>query len=394
MLRIVIAPDSFKGSLTAKEAVQAISAGIMDIMPEAVVFPFPIADGGEGTTECIVDAMGGRLIEKTVTGPLGHPVDGFFGVLDKQKTAVIEVASASGLGLIASADRNPLHATSFGTGELIRAALDEGCDEIFIGLGGSATNDAGAGILQALGAHLLDEKGREIGLGAVELFRLARIDLADLDKRLAQTRVILGCDVNNLLYGPAGASAVYGPQKGATPEMIPILDAALYHFAEVAKGLGKDIAHVPGAGAAGGIAAGLLLLDARITSGLEKILEITGLETVFQGGVDLLLTGEGEFNGQSLHGKVPVGVARLAKKYAVPVVVLTGSVGSGIEEASREGILAVVGIVPGPVSLDAAIAHAALNLRRTSSMVMRLIALGRQIRKPEHPMEMNMGNDE
>lgn len=379
MLKIVVAPDSFKGSLSAKAVAKEIAAGIWDVVPDAQIYLMPVADGGEGTTECIMEAVGGNLFTKEVAGPMGNLVTGFFGILDNSNTAIIEVASASGLYLVPKENRNPLYASSYGTGELILAALDQGCREIFIGLGGSATNDAGAGILQALGARLLDSQGKEIGRGGIELSKLAEIDLTHLDQRLKQTKITVGCDVDNPLFGPNGASAIYGPQKGATPEMVEVLDQALENFANVAKKLNIDVACVPGAGAAGGIGAGLLLAGATITSGIEKILELTGLEKVLAGGIDLIVTGEGEFNNQSFHGKVPIGVARVAKKYQVPVIVLTGGIGDEIEEAYRLGIDGIMSIAPKPVSIDQSIQNAAIYLKDTASRMIRLIQIGQKI---------------
>jgi glycerate kinase len=380
LLKIMVAPDSFKSSLTAKQAAGQMVAGIKDVMPNAQIYKFPIADGGEGTTECIVDAVGGQIIKKNVTGPLGDPVTGFYGILDDSRTAIIEVASASGLCLVPEEKFNPLRATSYGTGELITAAIDSGCREIFIGLGGSATIDAGAGILQALGARFLDCEDGEIGRGPAELTRLERIDLSTVDRRLLRTSIVLGYDVDNPLCGPMGASAVYGPQKGATPEMIKEIELALQRFVEVAGLMGKHLSGIPGAGAAGGIAAGLSLVGATAAPGLDKILEITGIEKVLQGGIHLLLTGEGEFNFQSFRGKAPVGVARLAKKYNIPTVVLTGNIGEGVEQAPEEGIESIACIVPRPMELAEALGHAPEYLRAATARVIKLIELGYGLR--------------
>jgi glycerate kinase len=381
VLTILVAPDSFKGSLTAKQAAGQMVAGITDVMPDARIFKFPIADGGEGTTECIIDAVGGQIIEKNVTAPLGDPVMGFYGILKDSRTAIIEVASASGLCLVPEGKRNPLLATSYGTGELIRAALDSGCREIFIGLGGSATIDAGAGILQALGAHLLDREGREIGRGAAGLIRLEQIDLSTVDNRLSQTAITLGYDVDNPLCGPMGASTVYGPQKGATLEMTRKIEIALQRFMDVVRQMGKDLSGIPGTGAAGGIATGLSLVGATTVPGLEKILDMVGIKKVLSNyGVHVALTGEGEFNSQSFRGKAPVGVARLAKKYNIPTVVLTGSIGQGIENAAEEGIEAIVCIVPRPMELGDAIIGAQEYLRAATARTIKLIGLGYSLR--------------
>lgn len=313
-MKIVIAPDSFKESLTALEVANAIEKGFQEIYPDATYIKIPMADGGEGTVQSLVDATDGQIIKKQVIGPLGHPVEAFFGVLGNGKTAVIEMAAASGLHLVPQADRNPLITTTWGTGELILAALDYKVEHIIIGIGGSATNDGGAGMAQALGAKLLDDKGEQIGYGGGSLNQLVSIDLSALDPRLQQVKIEVACDVNNPLVGPTGAAAIYGPQKGATPEMVNLLDRNLTHYAEIIKkDLSKDVIDIPGAGAAGGLGAGLLaFLSAELKRGVDIVIAATQLEK-HMNKADLVITGEGKIDNQTIHGKTPIGVAKTAK---------------------------------------------------------------------------------
>lgn len=320
-MKIIIAPDSFKGSLTAIEVSDALEKGVREVFPEAHIEKIPMADGGEGTVECLVNATRGEIYEKRVMGPLEQPVIASFGVLGDKKTAAIEMASASGLPLVPSNKKNPLIATTYGTGQLIKAALDHGCRKMIIGIGGSATNDGGAGMVQALGIHLLDASGKEIGYGGAQLSLLNRIDISEADVRIKETSILVASDVQNPLYGPTGASRIYGPQKGATEEMIETLDHALSHYADIIKrDLGKDIKNVPGAGAAGGLGAGLMaFLDAELTSGIDIVIDNVHLERIIK-NADLVITGEGEINGSTIYGKTPIGVAKVAKKYQIPVV--------------------------------------------------------------------------
>lgn len=377
--KIVIAPNAFKGSLSALQAAEAIARGVEAVFPGRETVRLPMADGGDGTTECVARATGGRLFRKTVTGPLGDPVEGFWGLTGDGITAVVEVAAASGLTLVPQELRDPFTATSFGTGELINEALNSGCRKIFIGLGGSATNDAGAGILQALGVKLLDRHGREIGRGAAPLNHLFRIDPAHALERLHAVELVLGCDVDNPLYGPQGAAYVYAHQKGAAPEQLPLLDRCLRRFASIVeKGLGLQIDELPGGGAAGGIGAGLAgVLGAKIVPGIQKIMEIAGLNDLLEEGrVSLVITGEGEINTQTLHGKVPVGVARLAQKYGVPVLVLAGRINLDLAAAQREGISTMLSIVDGPLTLAQAMDRAAALLESTARRAMLLLQAG------------------
>ncbi len=296
-MHIVIAPQSLKGSLTAYEAGQAIASGVRAILPEAEIDIIPIADGGEGTVQALVDATNGTLLHQTVTGPLGEPVTAFFGLLGDGTTAVIEMASCAGLPLVPPAKRNPRITTTYGVGELIKAALDRGCRHFIIGIGGSATNDGGAGMAQALGTQLQTEAGQEIERGGAALATLTHISLAHLAPRIQEATVDVACDVNNPLCGPLGASAVYGPQKGATPQMVAELDAALAHYAEIIeRELGIAVKDVPGAGAAGGLGAGLLtFLHARLRPGAQIVLEATQLAQHLQ-TADLVITAEGQID--------------------------------------------------------------------------------------------------
>lgn len=375
-MKIVIAPDSFKESLTSFEVATCIEEGFREILPDAEYVKVPIADGGEGTVEALVAATGGRLIEEFVTGPLGEPVKAVYGIMGDNCTAVIEMASASGLALVPKDLRNPLKTTSYGTGELIGHALDAGMRKFIIGIGGSATNDAGIGMLQALGARFVDCQDKEIGHGGGSLAKLARIECEDLDSRLRDSQVLVACDVNNPLTGPHGASHVFGPQKGANPKMVEELDKNLLHFASVVdRDLDRQVAEIPGAGAAGGMGAALLVfLNAELKSGIEIVIDAIGLEAAIA-GADLVITGEGRIDGQSVHGKAPVGVARLASKHGLPVIGFAGSLGEGAEQLKECGVSALFSVVNGPCDLSEAISSAADNLKGLSKNVAALIKL-------------------
>ncbi|MDQ6589492.1 MAG: glycerate kinase, partial [Haemophilus parainfluenzae] len=345
-MKIVIAPDSFKESLTALEVANAIETGFKQIFPNAEYVKLPMADGGEGTVQSLVDATQGRLIETEVTAPLGNQVKSFFGLSGDGKTAIIEMAAASGLHLVPMDKRDPCQTTSFGTGELIKQALDLGVQHIILGIGGSATNDGGAGMLQALGLRLLDKNGQSIGFGGAELSKIAEIQMTDLDPRLQYVQIEVACDVNNPLCGERGASAIFGPQKGATPEMVKELDAALAHFAEIAgRDCGKQIKEQPGAGAAGGMGGGLLLLpNVQLKAGVQIVLDNLKLaEQVKE--ADLVITGEGRMDAQSILGKTPIGVARTAKQFNKPVIVIVGCLREDYEVVYEHGIDAVFPII-------------------------------------------------
>jgi glycerate kinase len=351
-MKIVVAPDSFKGSLTAVEVSDAIGQGVREIFPEAEIVKIPMADGGDGTVQCLVNDTGGEILRKKVIGPLGDEVLASYGILGDKKTAVIEMAEASGLTLVPENKRNPLITTTYGTGQLIKAALDQGCRKMIIGIGGSATNDGGAGMLQALGVKLLDREGKEIGFGGGELKEVFRIDTKYLDNRLSETKVLIASDVSNPLCGPKGAARIYGPQKGATPEIIEELDKSLAHFAEIIKrDLNKDVKDIPGAGAAGGLGASLMaFLDAELRPGIEIIIEIVKLEQAIK-DADLVITGEGKIDSQTIYGKAPIGVAKIAKKYSIPVIAVAAIIGDDADIVHQYGIDNLIKVSEPPMSL-------------------------------------------
>ncbi len=374
MAKIVVAPDSFKGSLSATQVAEAIGEGIRRVLPQAEVVLAPLADGGEGTVEAFVTTAGGRAVPIRVTGPLGDPVDAFIGLIDSDNTAVVEMAAASGLPLVPEDRRNPLMTTSYGTGELIRAALSLGCDRIILGIGGSATNDGGVGMIQSLGGRFRDEKGEEVGFGGGELSRIRSIDLSRLDSRLKTVSVTVACDVENPLTGPNGASAVFGPQKGATAEMVESLDAGLRNLAEVIRqDVGLDIENVPGSGAAGGMgAAALAFLQAELRPGIEIVMDAARFDEKLE-GADLMFTGEGRVDSQTLQGKCVSGVMRAARSHGVPVIVLTGGIEPDGYELLEHGALAVLSIVDRPMTLTEAQDRATELLARAAEQAVRLV---------------------
>ncbi|CAI8782743.1 glycerate kinase [Priestia megaterium] len=375
-MKIVVAPDSFKESLTALHVCEAVEKGIKTHFPNAEISKVPMADGGEGTVQSLVDATGGQIIQAKVTGPLGKEVEAFYGILGDGNTAVIEMAAASGLHHVPVDKRNPLITTTRGTGELILKALDHKVKHIIIGIGGSATNDGGAGMAKALGAKLLDANGAEIKEGGGSLDQLASIDLTNLDFRLAEVKVEVACDVDNLLTGETGASAVFGPQKGATPDMVRQLDRNLAHYAAVIeKEMDIHIQNVAGAGAAGGLGGGLLaFLSAELKPGVDIVIEATQLESYIK-DADLVITGEGRIDGQTIYGKTPIGVAKTAKKHSVPVIAIAGSIGAGSEAVYEHGIHALFSVVPGAVALSEALEKADENIERTAKNVASVIRL-------------------
>ena len=373
-MKILIAPDSFKESLSAEDVAKAVGRGFQSIFPDAQIVLLPVADGGEGTTDSLVAATKGQRFTQQATDPLGDPVNGFWGLLGDGKTAVIEMAAASGLDLIESTQRDPLNATTRGTGELILAAVDQGARHIIVGLGGSATNDGGAGMLQALGLGLLDSKGKPIPSGGAGLAKLDRIDLTSLDSRIAEVRFDVACDVDNPLIGDNGASAIFGPQKGATPEMVKLLDANLAHFAKITQqATDKDIVNIPGAGAAGGLGGAFLgYLNASLKSGIDIVLDAVEYESHLQ-NVSLVITGEGRIDSQTVRGKTPIGVSKRAKAFGdIPVIALAGSVSEDSDVVHEHGIDALFSIVPGVVTLDKALANADENLYRTARNVAKM----------------------
>ncbi|MDU4054978.1 MAG: glycerate kinase [Pseudomonas oryzihabitans] len=372
-MKIVIAPDSFKESLSAAGVASALARGLRQALPEAEVIECPLGDGGEGTLDAVLAATGGEVREARVTGPLGELVTARWGWLAEQRTAFVEMASASGLELVPRACRDVRVATSHGTGELLRAALDAGAERLVVAIGGSATNDGGAGVLQALGVLLLDGQGQALAPGGAALASLASLDLTYLHPRLSAVEVVIAADVDNPLCGPQGASQIFGPQKGASPEQVRELDAALAHFATVtAATLGRDVSEQPGAGAAGGVGfAALAFLQATFRPGIEVVAELVGLEEALQ-DADLAVTGEGRLDGQTLRGKTPAGVLRLAQRHGVPVVAVAGSLGEGYDALYQQGLAAAFSLVPGPLSLEEALAQAEGLLERTARDIGRL----------------------
>jgi len=379
-MNIIVAPDSFKGSLTALEAADAIIQGVRAVMPEAEIVSVPLADGGEGTVEALVRATEGKMRQTEVTGPMGEPVKAIWGLLGDDVTGVVEMAQAAGLSLAPPEKRNPLVATTHGVGELMLAALGAGCKQLIVGLGGSATSDGGAGMAQALGVHLLGPGGVELKRGAAPLLELERIDLSRRDPRIAQTTIYAASDVTNPLCGPEGAAAVYGPQKGATPEMVDVIDRALGHLGQVIEEqLGIEVREMAGAGAAGGLGAGLVAFaGAQIRSGPSLVLQLLNFQEFLE-SADLVLTGEGKLDRQMEFGKALSGVALLAEKHDVPVIAFTGCLEEEQEKLVEWGIQAVVPITPGPMGEAEAIAHASELLQAAAERAMRLVALGRRL---------------
>lgn len=375
-MNILVAPDSFKGSLTALEVAENIKEGIKIAVPQAKVELLPMADGGEGTVQALVDATGGQIIKTKVTGPLGDKVDSFYGLLGNNKTAVIEMAAASGLPLVPKAQRNPLKTTTYGTGELIKSALDQGVKKIIIGIGGSATNDAGVGMAQALGAQILNAAGQQIGFGGGSLDQIAKINLEGLDPRLEKTEILTACDVDNPLFGKNGAAYIYAPQKGADSKIVKKLDQKLRYFNQkLIEELGKNINNIPGAGAAGGLGAGLLaFLGADLKAGIKIILELLNFEKKLE-NVDLVITGEGCLDIQSLNGKVPVGVAHAAGQKEIPVIAIAGSLGPKADKILAEGVNSYFSIINKPVTLAEIIDQTPELIASLSEQIMRTILL-------------------
>ncbi|MCU1779634.1 glycerate kinase [Pseudomonas sp. 14P_5.3_Bac1] len=372
-MKIIIAPDSFKDSLSAEGVAQAIAEGLAEVWPQAHLVQCPMADGGEGTVDSVLAACNGELRSQTVRGPLGASVEARWGWLADSHTAIIEMAEASGLQLLAPGKRDACSSSTYGTGELIRTALDAGARRIILAIGGSATNDAGAGAMQALGVQLFDAQGQALAPGGLALARLARISLEQLDPRLAQVRFDIAADVNNPLCGPHGASAIFGPQKGASAQQAQQLDAALGHFADhCTKVLPKDVRDEPGSGAAGGLGfAAKAFLGAQFRAGVEVVAELVGLDAAVQ-GADLVVTGEGRFDAQTLRGKTPFGVARIAQQHNVPVIVIAGTLGEGYEHMYSHGVNAAFALPSGPMSLEQACSDAPRLLRERAADIARL----------------------
>ncbi len=372
----VLAPDSFKESMTAKEVCEAMEIGIKRAIPDAECIHVPMADGGEGTVQSLIDATGGTLEKKEVTGPLGTKVVAGYGILGDGKTAVIEMAAASGIHFVTKETKNPLITTTYGTGELIKDCIEQGITDIILGIGGSATNDGGTGMAAALGYKFLDEDGKELKLGGGFLDRLVTIDTSNVIPGLRDVHILVASDVTNPLCGEHGASRVFGPQKGATPEMVEILDNNLRHYAQVVKDqLGIDVLNVPGAGAAGGLGAGLLVFtNATMKKGIEIVIEYTNLKEKLR-HADYCFTGEGGIDFQTKFGKTPYGVAKVAKSVNpnMKVIALAGYIGKDVEVLYEEGFDAIFGIVPGAAELSTLLKQGSENVARTAESVARLL---------------------
>ncbi|OCB96124.1 Glycerate 3-kinase [Bacillus amyloliquefaciens] len=380
-MKVIIAPDSFKESMTSKEAADSIEKGFKAVFPDAEYIKIPVADGGEGTVQALTDATGGSIIKKTVTGPLGTPVIAAYGLLGDGRTAVIEMAEASGLHLVPRHLRDPLNTTTRGTGELIADAASRGASEIIIGLGGSATNDAGTGMASALGVRFLNEEGQEIPDGGGSLHTLTSIDISGLSPDLKHIRIRAACDVENPLTGENGASYIFGPQKGASEETKMVLDRNLRHFADVLRRQ-HDIEadSVKGAGAAGGLGAGLIaFLQAELQRGIDVVLDTLSFSDQIK-GADLVITGEGQIDGQTIFGKTPAGIAARASAQEIPVIALAGSLGKDFEHVYNIGITGVFSIVPGAVSLEDALESGRFNLESTARNVAALYQTAKKAR--------------
>ncbi|WP_448118939.1 glycerate kinase [Pseudomonas serbica] len=372
-MKIVIAPDSFKDSLSAQGVADAIALGLAEVWPHAQLIKCPMADGGEGTVESVLAACDGELRRTDVRGPLGETVNAAWGWLPHNHTAIIEMAEASGLQLVPLDRRDACISSTFGTGELIRAALDAGAQRVILAIGGSATNDGGAGAMQALGVRLLDAQGQQLQPGGLALAQLARIDLTGIDPRLAEVRFDIAADVNNPLCGPHGASAIFGPQKGATPAQVEQLDRALGHFANhCANALAQDVRDEPGSGAAGGLGfAAKAFLGAQFMAGVGVVAELVGLAEAVV-GADLVITGEGRFDAQTLRGKTPFGVARIAQEQGVAVIVIAGTLGEGYQALYEHGIDAAFALTSGPMTLEQACTEAPRLLRERATDIARV----------------------
>lgn len=378
-MKFVIAPDSFKGSLTAKQVADAIKEGVSRVYPDAEYAMVPMADGGEGTVQSLVDATHGQLIHKQVHNPLNKMSDAYYGILGDGKTAVIEMAQASGIQYVDEHTHNPLITTTYGTGELMLDAMSRGVSAIIMGIGGSATNDGGAGMAQALGAHLLDKNGKELPFGGGALDQLDKIDVSDVDPRVAETKILIASDVTNPLTGKDGASAVFGPQKGATPEMVKQLDSNLHHYAQIIKrDLNKDIEMKPGAGAAGGLGTGLMAFTkSEMQLGIDIVVEYTHLKEQAK-GADYVFTGEGGIDFQTKFGKTPYGVAKATKEVApdAPVIVLAGNVGEKIDSL-YDAMDAIFSTPAGAKGLKDAMADGPHDIALAAENIARLLKVAK-----------------
>ena len=384
-MKIVIAPQAFKGSISALDAAIAIESGVLNVLPYAETVLVPVADGGDGTLETLVEGSGGTVRTTSVTGPLRERRDAAWGALGDGVTAVIEMARMSGLALVPLDARDPVHSTTYGLGEAIGTALDEGFRRFIVGIGGSATNDAGAGMAQALGVLLTNRSGTSLPSGGAALADLEHIDLTRLDSRIAESTFMVACDVTNPLTGPEGASAIYGPQKGATPEMVTELDSALGNFAEVVRrDVGVDVEPMQGSGAAGGLGGGMVaFLNAELRAGVDIIMETVNIEQQLE-GADLVITGEGTLDYQTVYNKAPIGVAQRAQRLGVPVVAIAGILGDRYELVHEHGIDAALSIPNGPMTLEVASECAADLITQTTERMLRLMQTGARVFSHPH----------
>ena len=380
-MKIVIAPQAFKGSLSALNVANAVQKGVRRIFPDAQILTCPVADGGDGTLETLVESSGGKIMETNVADPTGKPIVAQWGAMGDGNTAVIEMARTSGLALLTLEERDPLNATTYGLGEIIVSALNKGFRKFIVGIGGSATNDAGAGMAQALGIKLMDREGRNLVFGGAALQNLSVIDTSSIDQRVLESNFQIACDVNNPLTGPEGASAVYGPQKGATEENVRQLDSALGVFAEVAKrDLGKDISNLEGAGAAGGLGAGMIaFVEGHLRAGVDIVLDTVNLAEKLE-SADLVITGEGSIDFQTVYNKAPIGVARMAKARGIPTIGISGMLGENYQIVHNHGIDAALSIANGPISLEESLQNAPSLISEAVEESLRLISVGMKLR--------------
>ena len=380
-MKIVIAPQAFKGSLSALNVANAVQKGVRRIFPDAQILTCPVADGGDGTLETLVESSGGKIMETNVADPTGKSIVAQWGAMGDGNTAVIEMARTSGLALLTLEERDPLNATTYGLGEIIVSALNKGFRKFIVGIGGSATNDAGAGMAQALGIRLMDREGRNLVFGGAALQNLSVIDTSSIDQRVLESNFQIACDVNNPLTGPEGASAVYGPQKGATEENVRQLDSALGVFAEVAKrDLGKDISNLEGAGAAGGLGAGMIaFVEGHLRAGVDIVLDTVNLAEKLE-SADLVITGEGSIDFQTVYNKAPIGVARMAKARGIPTIGISGMLGKNYQIVHNHGIDAALSIANGPISLEESLQNAPSLISEAVEESLRLISVGMKLR--------------
>lgn len=376
MKKVVLAPQEFKESLSGMEIAEAMSVGVKRVWPEAETVLVPVADGGDGTLQALVDSSGGEVRTATVEDAIGRTIEAEWGALGNGTTAVIEMARAAGLARLAPEERDVRNASTYGVGQLFVEALDAGFTDFIIGVGGSATNDGGAGMIQAMGGELSDENGNELPRGGIALANLSKIDISRLDSRMASSNVVVACDVNNPLCGPHGASAIFGPQKGASFEDIQELDAALENYAEViARDLHADVAEIPGAGASGGLGAGLMgFFDARLRLGADIVMDAVNIDEHLR-GAELVIVGEGQFDRSTVFNKSPVAVAQRAKINGTPVIGIAGSLGAGYREVHEHGIDAVFSLVNRPMSLKTAMEDTRRLVAIATEEACRAIAL-------------------